>query len=78
MADVAEKGYSGDGSEQLVFQRPTGLKGVYYHPLTQVESLGCHFVRLWLICSQQVSMLGLVCFMCPGLLIHYTIQMNWR
>ncbi|KAG7090640.1 hypothetical protein E1B28_009742 [Marasmius oreades] len=32
-----------------VFERPTGLKGLYYHPLT------------------QIIMLGIVCFMCPGL-----------
>ncbi|KAJ7596262.1 MFS general substrate transporter [Mycena floridula] len=32
-----------------VFERPTGIKGIYYHPIT------------------QVSMLGFVCFMGPGL-----------
>jgi MFS family permease len=54
---VAEKekdygsGSSDDsGSQQVaVFERPKGLKGLYYHPVT------------------QVTMLGLVCFMCPGL-----------
>ncbi|KAJ7507441.1 MFS general substrate transporter [Mycena galericulata] len=54
MADpVPEKGYnsSDDGSALApeVFERPTGLKGFYTHPRT------------------QVAMLGLVCFMCPGL-----------
>ncbi|TFK71739.1 MFS general substrate transporter [Pluteus cervinus] len=38
-----------DSQTQQVYERPTGLKGLYYHPIT------------------QVSMLGLVCFMCPGL-----------
>ncbi|ETW78309.1 hypothetical protein HETIRDRAFT_454298 [Heterobasidion irregulare TC 32-1] len=44
-------GTSDDGSQSAaeIFERPTGLKGVYYHPLT------------------QVSMLGFVCFMGPGL-----------
>lgn len=32
-----------------VYGRPSGLKGLYYHPAT------------------QVSLLGFVCFMCPGL-----------
>ncbi|RDB24613.1 hypothetical protein Hypma_008198 [Hypsizygus marmoreus] len=54
MTDVVdnEKGYNSGGSDsasQHVFERPKGLKGVYYHPLT------------------QVCLLGLVCFMCPGL-----------
>jgi hypothetical protein len=49
-----EKGYgsgsSDDGSLSVeIFDRPTGWKGIYYHPVT------------------QVIMLGLVCFMCPGL-----------
>ncbi|KAJ7476827.1 major facilitator superfamily domain-containing protein [Mycena galericulata] len=37
------------GNAPKVFQRPTGLRGFYTHPRT------------------QVAMLGLVCFMCPGL-----------
>ncbi|KDQ55000.1 hypothetical protein JAAARDRAFT_196364 [Jaapia argillacea MUCL 33604] len=54
MSDAAhEKGYgTDDGSsipQQEILERPTGLKGLYYNPYT------------------QVSMLGLVCFMCPGL-----------
>jgi hypothetical protein len=42
-----EKGYnSGSGSEDSssqraeIFERPKGLFGVYYHPLTQVAMLG--------------------------------------
>jgi hypothetical protein len=54
MTDVAEKDYNngnGDdiGSGIAIYERPTGIKGIYYHPIT------------------QVSMLGLVCFMCPGM-----------
>jgi MFS family permease len=56
MSDSAidnEKGSGGseDGVKKgpAVIERPTGLRGLYYHPLT------------------QVSMLGFVCFMCPGL-----------
>lgn len=37
------------GSDPIVYQRPKGFKGFYYHPYT------------------QVSFLGFVCFMCPGL-----------
>jgi hypothetical protein len=46
-----EKAYNGSEGEQspAVFERPSGIKGLYYHPLT------------------QVCMLGVVCFMCPGL-----------
>ncbi|THU89423.1 hypothetical protein K435DRAFT_287704 [Dendrothele bispora CBS 962.96] len=45
-----EKGVgSDDGSAQIIYERPKGIKGLYYHPLT------------------QVSLLGFVCFMCPGL-----------
>ncbi|KAG5651847.1 hypothetical protein H0H81_007223 [Sphagnurus paluster] len=45
MTDVAdnEKGYhSGTGSDEAshqIFERPTGLKGLYYHPLTQVHNV---------------------------------------
>jgi MFS family permease len=45
----------GDGTDtsisqsQIHYERPTGLKGLYSHPIT------------------QVVMLGLICFMCPGL-----------
>ncbi|KXN84831.1 hypothetical protein AN958_12125 [Leucoagaricus sp. SymC.cos] len=49
---VTEKGWhvesSEDGSVQI-FERPKGLKGLYYNTVT------------------QVVMLGVVCFMCPGL-----------
>ena len=53
MADVTEKDYnsgSDDNSRShiAIYERPTGIKGIYYHPIT------------------QVSMLGFVCFMCPG------------
>ncbi|THU79894.1 MFS general substrate transporter [Dendrothele bispora CBS 962.96] len=49
-----EKGYDtsdtgSHGGEARVYERYTGWKGIYYHPIT------------------QVSMLGFVCFMCPGL-----------
>lgn len=44
MADVDlaehEKGYNSGSSENEslhVFERPTGIKGLYYHPLTQVS-----------------------------------------
>ena len=54
MAEVAEKDYnsgSDDNSHShvAIYERPTGIKGVYLHPIT------------------QVSMLGFVCFMCPGI-----------
>jgi hypothetical protein len=72
MTDVAdnEKGYnsgSSDNESQHVFERPTGLKGVYYHPLTQVSTLTSAFQILLLNSrSSQVCLLGFVCFMCPG------------
>ncbi|KAF9476003.1 MFS general substrate transporter [Pholiota conissans] len=49
MADATEKGSaynSGSGSDNgsreqvALYQRPTGLKGFYYHPVTQVVMLG--------------------------------------
>ena len=54
MADITEKDYnsgSDDNSRShiAIYERPTGIKGIYYHPIT------------------QVSMLGFVCFMCPGI-----------
>ena len=54
MADITEKDYSSgsddnSGSHIAIYERPTGIKGIYYHPIT------------------QVSMLGFVCFMCPGI-----------
>jgi hypothetical protein len=54
MTDVTEKDDTSgrddtSGSRIAIYERPTGIKGIYYHPIT------------------QVSMLGLVCFMCPGL-----------
>ncbi|PBK60053.1 hypothetical protein ARMSODRAFT_739829 [Armillaria solidipes] len=48
-----EKGYAGSSNEghdaPKIYQQPTGLKGLYYNPIT------------------QVAMLGVVCFMGPGL-----------
>ncbi|KAF9443610.1 MFS general substrate transporter [Macrolepiota fuliginosa MF-IS2] len=38
-----------EGSSVQIYERPRGLKGLYYNPMT------------------QVVMLGVVCFMCPGL-----------
>lgn len=55
MADIhpektLESGSDDYGSQrEEIFERPTGWKGIYYHP---------YF---------QVSMLGFVCFMCPGM-----------
>ncbi|KAF8990397.1 major facilitator superfamily domain-containing protein [Cyathus striatus] len=53
MSEIVDKEYgrssSDTSSEHRVYERPTGLEGIYYHPLT------------------QVTMLGFVCFMCPGL-----------
>ncbi|KAF8168400.1 major facilitator superfamily domain-containing protein [Crassisporium funariophilum] len=54
MTDVTEKGYNSgsdtaSGSQIAIYERPKGIKGIYYHPIT------------------QVSMLGFVCFMGPGL-----------
>ncbi|TFK38635.1 major facilitator superfamily domain-containing protein [Crucibulum laeve] len=45
MSDNGEKGYgsgtSDDGSlQQQIYPRPTGFKGIYYHPLTQMIMLG--------------------------------------
>ena len=56
-----EKGYNSGSdtasSEQLeIFERPTGIRGLYYHPLT------------------QVSILGFVCFMCPG---SFSVSMHF-
>lgn len=44
MVDISDKeaGYNSGGSDtessqhQAIFEHPTGLKGVYYHPITQV------------------------------------------
>ncbi|KAI5118508.1 hypothetical protein M0805_007678 [Coniferiporia weirii] len=50
MSDLEKKDYtSDDGAGPVVFNRPTGIRGVYYNPIT------------------QIVMLGLVCFMGPGL-----------
>ncbi|KAG9221485.1 hypothetical protein CCMSSC00406_0009921 [Pleurotus cornucopiae] len=54
MSDIAEKAYEGSDSDvvshpETIYERPKGLRGLYYHPIT------------------QISMLGFVCFMCPGL-----------
>ncbi|KAG6853533.1 hypothetical protein C0991_003453 [Blastosporella zonata] len=45
MTDVVdtEKGSNSDAASQQVFERPTGLKGLYYHPLTQVNFLAASF-----------------------------------
>jgi hypothetical protein len=67
MADVAEKDYnngSDDNSRShiAIYERPTGIMGIYYHPIT------------------QVSMLGFVCFMCPGIArggIGFNIIFTW-
>jgi hypothetical protein len=49
MADHAEKSsdYNSDvdsrsnsNNEVAIYERPTGLKGLYYHPVTQVAMLG--------------------------------------
>ncbi|KAJ8507455.1 hypothetical protein ONZ45_g10179 [Pleurotus djamor] len=44
MADNTEKGYgtSDDGSIEapIIYERPTGIKGLYYHPMLQVALLG--------------------------------------
>ncbi|KAJ3565631.1 hypothetical protein NP233_g7506 [Leucocoprinus birnbaumii] len=48
----AEKSSRDESSERgslQIYERPRGLKGLYYNPMT------------------QVVLLGLVCFMCPGL-----------
>ena len=42
-----EKGSRSSGSEYdapLVYERPTGLKGFYYHPITQVQPLSALFL----------------------------------
>ena len=45
MADVTEKGYNSSGSDDnsgshiVIYERPTGIKGIYYHPITQVSML---------------------------------------
>ncbi|KIJ70444.1 hypothetical protein HYDPIDRAFT_105168 [Hydnomerulius pinastri MD-312] len=56
MADILaekqlESGSSEDSGSQReeIFERPSGWRGIYYHPIF------------------QVSMLGFVCFMCPGM-----------
>ena len=64
MADVAEKVYNGgsddnSGSHITLYERPTGIKGIYYHPIT------------------QVSMLGFVCFMCPGITRGSNTSLNF-
>jgi hypothetical protein len=51
MADIRdkEKGYNSDtessSQQHAIFERPTGLKGLYYHPIVQViaspRSLAC-------------------------------------
>ena len=42
-----EKGSRSSGSDYdapLVYERPTGLKGFYYHPITQVQPLSALFL----------------------------------
>ncbi|KAF8168401.1 major facilitator superfamily domain-containing protein [Crassisporium funariophilum] len=54
-ATTQEKEYGSGSSDDsgsqnpVIYERPTGIKGIYAHPVT------------------QVTMLGVVCFMCPGL-----------
>ncbi|KAG9226027.1 hypothetical protein CCMSSC00406_0008689 [Pleurotus cornucopiae] len=46
MANTTEKGYDSgtdsldNVSQEVRFERPTGLKGLYYHPMTQVALIG--------------------------------------
>ncbi|KAG1832618.1 major facilitator superfamily domain-containing protein [Suillus subalutaceus] len=49
--DKLGSGSSEDSGSQRaeIFDRPTGWRGFYYHPIT------------------QISLLGFVCFMCPGM-----------
>ncbi|KAF9447178.1 hypothetical protein P691DRAFT_707190 [Macrolepiota fuliginosa MF-IS2] len=52
MTEVDKGSHIAGGDERVsvqIYQRPQGLKGLYYNPMT------------------QIIMLGLVCFMCPGL-----------
>lgn len=44
-----ESGSHVGGAGHEVLERPTGMKGLYYNPYT------------------QLCMLGLVCFLCPGM-----------
>ena len=44
MADVTEKDYNSgsddnSGFHVAIYERPKGIKGVYYHPITQVSML---------------------------------------
>lgn len=32
-----DKGQGHDSASQQLYERPTGLRGLYYHPLTQVS-----------------------------------------
>ena len=67
MADVLEKGSdynsgSSDNGSQIqtaIYERPTGLKGFYYHPVTQVVMLGfvCFMGPGTLIFSSVISAL---------------------
>lgn len=69
MADVAEKekGYGSDiDSQQQLYERPKGLKGLYLHPVTQVRSQVASESVLTCANGGQVVMLALICFMCPG------------
>jgi len=55
MADMKEKdiGYNSGSSDsesqqaQLIFERPTGINGVYSHPLTQVPFMSRLPSYLW-------------------------------
>lgn len=62
-----EKPDGTDTSSQVYYERPKGLRGLYSHPLTQV----CPYIFFFLIGDEseatQVTILGLVCFMCPGM-----------
>jgi len=44
MADVTEKDYNSGSDDNsgfriAIYERPTGIKGIYYHPVTQVSML---------------------------------------
>ncbi|KAG6874148.1 hypothetical protein C0995_005566 [Termitomyces sp. Mi166 len=49
----------------VILPQPTGVKGLWYHPLTQVGTL-ISVESVYFLIGQAV-LLGFVCFMCPGL-----------
>lgn len=50
----------------VIFSPPTGMKGLWHHPLTQV-GLSFDFINLVDFLILQATLLGFVCFMCPGM-----------